>query len=396
MRFFLFALFFIANLSFYSVGLKADTQDPKNSTLRSTNTAIFSTSLEKEITLDGRSYDGFDLIRDFLNVSFSTTLWNENAEDYFSKTFPAYVHRLAGAPTKEDIQRLHSGYIYPEWVKAQYAAINGNYPKFGVINKWETSEIDVAIGWPRALVNENSKERRLASLVEGQVKHLAPQIKAVAGLNLNFLKPDNPKENSPSYARIRIVFSPMYDGFFKTLPGLSASRILLGGGKDKAAETDLYWGAVTFTPYSRSNVDGYFLPNTDNNIDLAVCRVSPFLPEGMLKALIGECLLRSLGLSDLSKINQDSLSGRWNREYDQSSKNLASEPSFLENIENFDSLSPLREVDFKLLGTAFLGYQSFTQYDLQMLKLLYCPDIKPGMDKYQVIYVLSRNSSCIY
>lgn len=352
-------------------------------------------SEDKEVTLDGIKYSRFDLIRDFLNIAFSKTLWNENTGEYFSKSFEYYVRQLAEKPTDKDRAMLvDSDFPHPEWVRAQYAAMDGNYPKFGVINKWNKTEIDVALGWPRSYSSDTESKSPLVGVIADQVQHLAPQIKRVTQIEINFLQPNDPKENGKDYARIRIVFSPMYDNFFKTLPGLSASRFSLGGGKDKASETDLYWGAVTFTPYSRSNVDGYFLPDAENNIDLAVCRVSPFLPEDILKAVTSECLLRALGLSDISKVNQDSLLGNWNREYDAFSKIAAFDRDVQEKIENFESFKPLENLDFKHLEKDYSAYEDFSQYELRLLKMLYCPGIESGMDKYQVIRTLFLNANC--
>ena len=352
---------------------------------------------DKEVIVENVNYSKFYLIRDFLNVAFSNTLWQENTGEYFARYFEYYTRKLAEKPTDRDRKMLGSGFPFPDWVHAQYAASSGNYPKFGVINKWNKTKIDVALSWPRSGSDSVESESPLLPVIAAQVQRLAPQIKQATQIDINFLQPDDPKENSHDYARIRIVFAWMDDNFFKTLPGHNGFRLILHHGKDRTIETDLYWGAVTFTPYSRSSVDGYFLPDASNNIDLAVCRLSPYLPEDIIIALTSECLLRALGLSDMSKLNQESLLGNWNSKYDPVSKIAAYDPDVSKKIDDYDrseSYVSLTADKFTRMHENYQKYEKFSDYEMKMLKMMYCPSVIAGMDKYQAIKAFADDAGC--
>jgi hypothetical protein len=133
---------------------------------------------------------------------------------------------------------------------------------------------------------------------------------------------------------------------------------------------EFIFGSVPFTPSATRQVEGYFVPNNDNTIGFAVCKISPDHDIQIQKSLITECFIRALGLPDASLTADNSALGIWNQE---------------SNRERIVTANPVSE---------YLPIQ-LTEYDAFMLSLLYCPEIHPGMNRYDVLFSLYHSDVCL-
>lgn len=71
---------------------------------------------------------------------------------------------------------------------------------------------------------------------------------------------------------------------------------------------------VEFTPKLRSQVYGYFLVNKEHTIDFAACYLPRYADHVLLKNLISECLMRSLGVPYTFQGEGASIFSNWNQE----------------------------------------------------------------------------------
>lgn len=121
-------------------------------------------------------------------------------------------------------------------------------------------------------------------------------------------------------------------------------------------------GAVNFTPDFPYGVDGFLLPNDKNEIEQAFCFISDKLAEQQLRAAVGECLLRSLGLPELSGPIPS-------KEYYRFlSMNLNPQP----NVHPFLKIPHI-----------------YSEYDHFVARLLYNPNIKAGASYNEVLKFFS-------
>src|SRR5690606_24909738 len=128
----------------------------------------------KDVDLDGVTYSKFALIRDFLNIAFSTTLEHEALGTKNDAQFGIFVKRLAEQPTPDEVAVLKSSPSgHRAWERAQYAAFEGKYPRFGVINKWSKAKIHISAGWSDS---ESDNER----VFKEQVAKLAAPLKEIS------------------------------------------------------------------------------------------------------------------------------------------------------------------------------------------------------------------------
>ena len=81
------------------------------------------------------------------------------------------------------------------------------WPRHNAINKW-TEKITVGVDFPT--YNSLNKEKYLGGitelypLIEEQARNLLPEISRLTGLPVEFIGPDDPREQTEEYARIRI------------------------------------------------------------------------------------------------------------------------------------------------------------------------------------------------
>lgn len=224
-----------------------------------------------------------------------------------------------------------------KWLEEYYFHKNG-FPKVGVINKWQ-SEITIGISLPRYSEKDiEFEDDKSWGVISEIIKSLAPELTKVTGLPVKYMK----VTTNEHQARIRII--PVSQD--KSIHGASRSAYpqwsLIG-------REDELWGAVEFLD---DRLDGYIFPNPNNSIGMALCKVNKSNDYDAIKADVATCLVRSLGLTG---------------KFDASESTLV-HSKFTNGLRD---------------------------YDLNLLRLLYCPEIKPGMDKYQAIDVFMKNKTCI-
>lgn len=396
------------------------------------------------VTLDGRTYLKSEIMQSFIESAFSDTLWYEEGRPEGYLGF--FMRKLALDPLRGPTKSMQSGY---PWL-APYMHKKDHFPRAGVINKWPGRQVSVGIDWPvyrrdkmidaldpkwlksanrEELVNTSSQSHYRASheavykKIGEIIQEVIPDIEAATGLNISFNAPFSPVELSDDYARIRIVplaylnqqnyfKSDKFSGLRDT--GISSDWSLL-------RSEDALMGGVSFTPQLRAQVDGYLLPNEDNTIGLSICKVIPNVGDAMLRALIVECLARSLGFPDEVKSSATHL-GVWNREHDTYAKAVSldgekealfnlpvdeealrtkfGEDRIAYNSARNDAMMKAKSPQyadpkkFPKVKKDMAPYLKLSVYDGFLLSLLYCDALKPGMDKYQAIVALTKTAAC--
>ncbi len=377
---------------FFLIQYSADGQElpPYNFSPAKTTESISSVPIKySTIELDGISYSKQAIIWDFLRIAFSDTLWLENTAS------PWTIVEAVEQNNKDD---RHTSDLLKELM--QYPK---GYPVLGGVNKWADKKIVVGLGWPKSMSAMLSREAPedvsvdTKARLEKILKPLLTNISGQTGISIEFVSPDDPREQGDKFARMRIV--PVIDtglrnNFKSYIVDTSPSR-----------HRPLYplgnlVGGVEFTPYSRSQVDGFFLPDQNNNISFSACRLKASLDETLVTALLTECIVRSLGLPKLSKGNERSFLSAWNKANDPYSLTIYHEGTDALDTEDNrheplpEAPEPLVVLKPEILEAVRL--RKLTDYDAKMLSMLYCRNIKEGMGKLTVLNVLlSGSDSCL-
>lgn len=124
-----------------------------------------------------------------------------------------------------------------------------------------------------------------------------------------------------------------------------------------------------FTDSSNKQVDGYILSNGKNEIEMAVCYIWVGHELEMIKSLINECILRSLGFPGFV--------------YPAGMKDPVA-LSYLGPWNDLDALKVYNKSTQEKVKTP-TGLSEFDQF---LIQTLYRPEIKPGMDYIQVRNIL--------
>lgn len=381
---------------------------------------------DKEVIRVGnQTYSKSQIIRDFLTVSFSNTLWNEefSSEDAIKRKFDSvsqlvenyglYSNRDTKSKTYLTLRerfKKEAPWLWP------YIAHENGFPKHNAINKWQ-KEITIGIDWPAFNSLEGKEPSGLPrvgvprgpidsySVIQRQIEKLIPDLSKLTGLPVKFIEPGDPRERTEEFARIRIIPRGgsmwVVEGKprvpFKTFKNITHSTFY-DMWFFTQNENDLF-GGVVFTPGSRAQVDGYLLPNPDNSIGLAICKVpASVVGEKLMKALVTECLARSLGLPSLLDNRFDLSLGQWNLSHEKLSKTVSLD-GYVETIFPKKPDAPVKSEQAKELVRKFTDethlYTELQPYDRALIALLYCPRLKPGMDKYQAIDALLGTNECL-
>lgn len=325
-----------------------------------------------------RSYNKSELIWDFTNVSQDDTLWLEN-------TKTPWISIKAQSQITD--QKTTNSWWH------NYVTFPQGLPERGVINKWNKG-ITIGIGWPQS--NEKIDEET-TQLVEKHIKEVIPTLSEATGLEISYQPQAAPQEQTENYAKIRIV--PITEtnlrNRFKTLyfhPNFLTENYFL---KLQTA----FLSAVPFTPYLKSSVDGYFIPDNKNNIQFAVCNILVSPRNNYLGSLVSECLIRALGLPNASKLNDTALVGNWNQKNDISSLTVwhdgdaAFWPTSSKQSKERKDFYSFSSDPYSASKENAQRY--WTTYDLMMLKMLYCSSLKAGSSRQEAIQILLHNDACL-
>lgn len=230
---------------------------------------------------------------------------------------------------------------------AEYVYRQKGLPDPHAVHKW-TGSIKIGLGWqeirlptdgegatayiPFGLGLYDKKRIEPYPFFKEQILTMIPVLEELTGLKISFVDPEDPQELTEHYARIRIV--PMVDP--QKWRKRDAGSSYLASSIEEALDT-----AVRVESNDPHGMDGFFIPEADNSISYAACKIDPTLKQATVKQLISECLMSVLGLPGRS--NGDS--------------------SLLESRE-------------------------------RMLSVLYCGEIKAGMNLYELIKTLKINNNC--
>ncbi len=383
------------------------------------------------IVIDGKEYSKEDIIEDFLRVAFSDIPWNADAGEIDrKKIYDSFVTGSSYMHDKESkrVKQLNSKPI-ENWLKEHIHYIGkGLLYKRNVINKWDSDKITIGFGTPYAanlhVAKNNPKyiktlhdtfERNMKNGGEKRIEDIfslirksIPMLSKAIGKPIELIHPRDVWDNTSEFARIRIIptehFS--YRSWLKSghepLPDLYEERFLNG---------------ILFQSYTRRYFDGYLLPVSSHELDIAICKINPRLDSVFYDAILSECLVRSLGLPGISNFNASVLS-HWHSDTEKllnyspwfkigdrfvdprnSDDAIEKKIEWLKNQGKNDAAEKAKQIHnntkYRNLNERLVqSFHNVIPYDLFMLRLLYCPEIKPGMSKEVVGDILRNNNSC--
>lgn len=231
-------------------------------------------------------------------------------------------------------------------------------PRFEAFSRWKPpARIPV-------VVYVDVRNELFTQDVKKAVSGLSGKISALTGLELFYLDQLDVETEEPRiYLRFdRYMFSqesPYKTRRFESpFDGEPIKRGDLEPSEARQSKLSGLHGAIRFTPKSQYQVDGLIIPDAENHIMRAECDIWPLHPKNILKALIQECLVRSLGLVEATRFGDGSIISAWNTE-----------------------AAPIPPV-------------GVSEYSLAILSMLYCGDIHPGMGRYDMLDRFYRSNSC--
>jgi len=347
--------------------------------------------------IGNKEYTKDQLVQDFMRVAFPRYLWVED--------MPLSEGRFYTSPVYNPYSQSDTEFP-PNWIK-EYIQRKKGFPDFGGVNRWAGDEITVGIGLPPIPV-EQPVHGELQDRVKNIVSTFVPSVKAATGKVLRFITPN--EETKDHYAGLRIILDDTFyiDNKFKSQRLYSRFppyHTPFTYGYYSSFELDLI-GAVRFTPMARSQVDGYFIPDERNRIRMAVCRIWPDHQGDLFASLVTECIVRALGLPEVSLWDQRAALGTWNSVYDPISKrSVLDGPDVNDGLrKRVDSAQTAEEkkVMTDIVRQSFVqgllkkedAVLSLTEYDAAILKMLYCEKIEPGMGRYEILNVFYQSNDC--
>lgn len=190
--------------------------------------------------------------------------------------------------------------------------------------------ITVGVDWPHSPINE----RREFSTAEKDYITIEKHVtRLIPQLSLAVGLPIRFVTPTPEEREAAIRIVPVeWDRTERGTPNSIHQRWSIWSGESG------FWGAVQFE--DKKN-DGYILPHADNSIGMTICKINMLNNSETIRKDIASCLYRSLGLP-----------------------------------------------------AAQLSGPDFSQRDLFLARLLYCPALLPGMDKNKALDVLMNNPKC--
>ncbi len=270
-----------------------------------------------------------------------------------------------------------------------HARTKDRLPRLNGLSKWaKPIRITFKTAEGDFVVDEEKYDYLISHL-----KTLIPPYAEASGLDISYIRSTYPERSD---ANVFIVLN-LYEGnqnAFKHNTGYSSDTVTY-------YESLYDFPLVRFTPEARSQVDGFFIPNSLNEIEAATCYLNPaMLPEALNKALLHECLKRVLGFPGMSLFS-GGVSSNWNSAFDSVSFSLS------DNSE--DEQRPSEEqwrLDLaNMTGKIFAsdkhantsdGKPPFfpTTFDLLDVSLLYCGEVRAGEDAYNTVITLLKTDLC--
>lgn len=369
------AIFIVAILSltqFGSAKVYAD-QAPHPTLSTSSFSKVYTgLPLPETIELDGRTYTKNELISAFMQAAFNPYIRQGTYIPPFS-----FDAENANNPMK-----LKEGYKtqYPWLYEFMYR--DEGLPVFLSLAKW-SRPMRVSTGFPNDLkpfkpyVGPDGKavtsgfysnidaDDIPAEIIE-EIKSAAAFVSTVSRMDVSYIAHE--QETPEAYAEMRIIFTDFvsnWDSQFKRGKH-DVVEVTTGGEYYRRfrewIEGHLY--PIYYTPFSKSQVDGYLLLNADNSIGMSFCFIWQGHPMDMVRSLIRECMARSMGATqNIKAYKYNSIMSYWNS-WDIRSASQQNKP---------DLPKRFYEIDAFLLG------------------LLYDPVLKQGMSPVETAKVLFAN-----
>lgn len=352
----------------HSINKEQSVKTVISSELNSQNPPNFAGS----IVIDDYIFSFDKILWDFLEVAFSNYLWMQNDDAYYAGG-PVYKPM----PNVDYLEKNDKSYQYFK----EYMNLNSSFINQGRLHKWEKKNINIAIGWPWKTYETNDPDiARLTSYADNFVSVL----NEITGTELK-LTGANDKDTP------QIIIAPIKaqypENSFKTdeITGRHGTLEFEWWFKD------LITSGVEFAPASKKNIDGGILVDKNNAITNAFCLIPVGISNADTEILVRECLIRSMGLPGTSANQNSLLADRANLDNKNnflvSASNARNPNVFIEN----DSLISFK----KLFQQRADGTGNLLQYDFLMMKILYCPEIKSGFDKNEVVNQLANKKTCI-
>lgn len=339
------------------------------------------TLIPSSILLDGATYKREQLLYDFGQIAFSSFI----QPNLFPERglFNPFSNINGG---KTDFNPYLFKKEYP-WLY-EYIFRDLGTPKYFALNKWQ-SPIRISLGYPNdlnplrelkgkpvlstrkypRLTNDGEPMHemflsgpsleeipfRIRAEVSKSVLDVLPVLKEITNLPVAFIPPE--QETLSNRGNLRIVlFHDVSEWETTFKKGNKVSYIQgLATGYDfrNDIEGEMLTTGVHFTPNMNRQVDGFFLADKSNEIELSICYLWDGHEPQLLSALVSECLLRSLGLPDASYRATNSMLNGW------------------------------------LQGKSNKPPAKISDYDKFIAKLLYDPRLKAGLSPSELFKFLS-------
>lgn len=342
-----------------------------------------------EVQLDGDKFVDHRLRSSFMGSVFTRSILNEFSYKGSENIFFPILYGSGGFYSKENIKIYYpwmSPYLYPE----------GPLPKLMVINKWN-KPVRITFGMPNQLeplagpksntnvlwgdliLNkventdiEKFKQSDEGLALEKHIVNLSGALSNLTGLRISYVSEDVGKDYSE--IRINIIPLPEYaiergEFLYKTSGGWPsmisswvAEDINFHGDVDKK-----FLNGFPFTLNSNRQVDGYILSNSKNEIQMAFCFIWEGHDLSLIRMLVTECLVRAMGFPNGVKTYGD---------------RLAKPRSYLtywNDPEKWGEKESQKPV---------MPDENISEFDQFMIKTLYNPALKPGMDYVQAQKIL--------
>lgn len=337
-----------------------------------------------KLVFDGIEFEPYQIERAFLSSVFSDEILNK-ANESLNLGMSSLYKAEEGDFLSRRVLKSEYPWLYP------HIYPDRGLPKLMAVNKW-VHPIRISFGMPNdgqsflSPDKRSSKARAIDSrysirssedfLESSQFQEIWKGVSAnfeslsqSTGLDIRFISKEDISKGSWSNVRINFRDDPEENSYDLEAAGFGEKNFV----SMRSLQTTYMKTGFKFTSESERQVEGYILSNHKNEIEMAVCYLSKEHSPEMLKNLLSECIIRSLGFpSGFSwAIARDtnlpkSYIGFWN---DQ--QKWSGEKSMLRNV--IEELEPL---------------PTLSEFDMYLIQTLYNPKIKPGMDYIQVQEIL--------
>jgi hypothetical protein len=310
-----------------------------------------------KISIGNESYTRGQISADLLAAGFANELWIENVStnnENIGKAIDGFLETSSQLKSGNDLKpavlfkdlETAAPWFYP------YISTLDYRPDPLKLHKWK-KKITIGIGWPNRKkepsVNyasyNNARIEVYGPQIEAILQEFIPSVSQAISRDIEYVPLGDPQDSSADYARIRIVPEeqfPINRNWFGEL-----------GVRPSVYDYEPYlWSAIPMAGGKIRIRDGYLIPDSNNNLDFVVCKISMQLPKEELKVQIQQCVVRAMGLANYTLTKESSLS---------------------------------RGNTSRLIN----------DYDLKLLHILYCKDIKSGMSKIDVLKVFTETQQCI-